>query len=296
MILSSEDQSQFIRLYTTLLGFIAERIGPIAGIADTATFREADNASRHEVRNALLKHPELLREFVRDNPAGLSQEELELVAKWEHFVHGDFIIERELKSYTVFLNTDSLPKAYGVLGLTEEIATFIPMFPAYVNAVLLPWKGRIVWDGLMMIENLYFGGNMQKDFAESYREAKARGIITSLEPGWTPPSPAPAKKAKSPAIARFIKKCPRTVAEFQQIFGEPRMDMGLDAAEEYSVWSIEGKPVLDIDYMMIYPNILRHQVLYVYAKEQRITHIAVVDPTKFSRHEFRPPPGWRLMH
>jgi hypothetical protein len=64
----------------------------------------------------------------------------------------------------------------------------------------------------------------------------------------------------------------------QQRFGEPRMDMANDAAREYSVWSVDGKTVLDIDYLMLYPNVLKHQVLYVYAKQGMITHVAVVDP------------------
>jgi hypothetical protein len=81
-------------------------------------------------------------------------------------------------------------------------------------------------------------------------------------------------------ITHFLTSdCPKTVAEFRQRFGEPRMDMANDAAREYSVWSVDGKTVLDIDYLMLYPNVLKHQVLYVYAKQGMITHVAVVDPT-----------------
>lgn len=75
--------------------------------------------------------------------------------------------------------------------------------------------------------------------------------------------------------------CPRTVANFKERFGQPRMDMGHEAAREYSVWSINGAPVLDVDYLMLYANVLKHQVLYVYAKDRMITHIAVVDPTEW---------------
>ena len=83
-------------------------------------------------------------------------------------------------------------------------------------------------------------------------------------------------------IAEFIEsRCPRTVADFKKRFGEPRMDMANNAALEYSVWSIEGTPVLDIDYLMLYANVIRDQVLYVYARKGVITHIAVVDPTRW---------------
>jgi hypothetical protein len=98
-----------------------------------------------------------------------------------------------------------------------------------------------------------------------------------------------------PKIAEFLRSpCPRTVADFKRRFGEPRMDMANEAAREYSVWSIDGSPVLSIDYVMLYANILKHQVLYVYANEGIITHISVVDPTDWRRTDFRPPSGSRL--
>ena len=92
-----------------------------------------------------------------------------------------------------------------------------------------------------------------------------------------------------PKIADFLRsQCPRTVADFKARFGEPRMDMANDAAREYSVWSIDGSPVLDIDYVMLYANIIKHQVLYVYAKDRLVTHISVVDPTDWRSRDFQP--------
>lgn len=92
-----------------------------------------------------------------------------------------------------------------------------------------------------------------------------------------------------PAIADFIKtRCPRTVLEFKERFGEPRMDMANEAAQEYSVWSIDGVPALETDYLMLYANVLKDQVLYVYATKGMITHIAVVDPTAWRFTDFVP--------
>ena len=89
-------------------------------------------------------------------------------------------------------------------------------------------------------------------------------------------------------IVDFLRsECPRTVAEFKERFGEPRMDMANAAAEEYSVWRIDGVPVLDVDYVMLYANVLKDQVLYVYAKDGMITHVAVVDPTEWRATDFR---------
>jgi hypothetical protein len=296
MILPPEEKTLFFKLYPALIGFAAGRLGGVAGITDIQSFRQASQAARMEARDALLDHISLIRDFVEENPGDFHEQELGLAVQWEHFVRGSFIIERNLKEFTIFLDDKEPAKVYGVLSLSEEIIDMLPPLPAFVQAVLLPWKGKIVCDGLIGTYNLIIGGGMKRNFAEAYRQAKAQGIITSLDPGWKPLPPAPPQKPKTPAIQRFLKKCPRTVEEFQKAFGEPRMDMGLNAAQEFSPWSLDGKPALDIDYLMIYPNILRHQVLYVYAKNKQITHIAVVDPTEFHRQDFKPHPGWRLMH
>jgi hypothetical protein len=83
-------------------------------------------------------------------------------------------------------------------------------------------------------------------------------------------------------IERLLKKgVPRTVEEWKALYGEPRIEMKNEYAREYGLWSVpDGKP-LDIDYMMIYGNIFKLQVLYVYAKDGVITHVAVVDQTKW---------------
>jgi hypothetical protein len=219
------------------------------------------------------------------------------MSDWSLFKQGDFFVVRDMRKYTVFLPANDSTKAYGVLGLTDEIADMLPpTLPVLIKGVLLPWKGQIIWDGLFTIYSLSFGSGIRNSLQESYRQAKAAGIITSLDPDWKPEQPVPAKKPKTPAIYRFLKKrCPKTVEEFKQKYGEPRVDLAGEAAYEYSLWSIDGTRIIDADTLMIYANIIRHQVLYVYAKEGKITSVSVVDPTDWNRNDFKPPEGQRLL-
>lgn len=291
------DEAQlFHRLYPSFIGFVAGQLGGVAGIRDANTFRAASNEARTEARDRMLDNIALIDDFVEENPDRLSERKLSHVSLWRHFVRGRFVVERDLRNYTVLLDDGRPAGAYAVLGLTTEIVEMlsVPM-PALVEAVLLPWKGRVVCDGLIGSFNISMGGGIRRIYRETYREAKARGIIMSLDPDWQPPPEKPARKPKTPAIARLLKKCPKTVAEFQLKYGEPRMDMAHTAAREYSVWSVGGNPALDIDYVMLYANIIRHQVLYVYAKDGNISHVAVVDPTDWRKQDFRPHLGNRLL-
>jgi hypothetical protein len=62
--------------------------------------------------------------------------------------------------------------------------------------VLLPFKGMIVYDGLMSSYRLSFGPGIRRRLNESFKEAKARhGIVTSL-PMSKEPLPPKARKAK----------------------------------------------------------------------------------------------------
>lgn len=182
MLLPPEDASLFISLYSSLIGFAAGRLGGVAGIFDAKTFYRASNNARAKARDKLLGHIALIDDFVDENPYQFPEKELSHVLRWEHFISGKFFVERDLKNYTVFLNDGDPPKAYGVLGLTDEIIEMIPYpLPVFVSAVLLPWKGQIVYDGLILTYNVMLGGGIRKNLKETYRQAKAQGIITSLE-------------------------------------------------------------------------------------------------------------------
>jgi len=297
MLISPEEAELFFALYPSMIGFAAGRSGGIEGIRDAGTFKSAPNEAKAQARKHLLNNIQLIKDYTEENPDGFRERELGYMSDWFLFMQGDFFAVQDLKKYTVFLPADDSTKAYGVLGLTDEIAVILPStLPLLINAVLLPWKGQIIWDGLFTFYNISFGSGIRGSIRESYRQAKAAGIITSLDPDWKPTKPTPAKKPKTPAIYRFLKKkCPKTVEEFKQKYGESRMDLAGEAVREHSLWSIDGTPSIDADTLMIYANIIRHQVLYVYVKQGKITCVSVVDPTDWGRNDFKPNEGQRLL-
>jgi len=184
MLLAPEDASLFISLYSSLIGFATGCLGGAAGIVDVETFRRASNDARAKARDKLLDNIFLIGGFVDENPYQFPEKTLSNVIEFEHFISGNFVVERDLKNYTVFLNDGAPPDAYGVLGLTDEIVEMMPYpLPVLVSAVLLPWKGKIIHDGLTSIYNVAFGKGIRKGLKESYQQAKVQGIITSLETG-----------------------------------------------------------------------------------------------------------------
>ncbi|MCI5165279.1 MAG: hypothetical protein D3903_04130 [Candidatus Electrothrix sp. GM3_4] len=58
--------------------------------------------------SVLYEHPELIDAFIKKNPEGLSKEELSIVAGWKNFIKGSFVIERFLKTHTIFILDDEV--------------------------------------------------------------------------------------------------------------------------------------------------------------------------------------------
>ncbi len=189
MQLSPEDAALFFKLMPALQVFANRKLQIIKGIEDVEQYKKTSDEQRVNLRNAFYEKPELIDEFIQANPLGFSSDELAIVSGWKNFIAGDFMIDRVLKKYAIFIGNN---KVYGVLALAEPFRMVLggmPL-PVYVKTVLLPFKGKIIYDGLIEGYNILFGQGVVTSMSNTYRAAKQQGkIIESLDPGWQPPEP-----------------------------------------------------------------------------------------------------------
>ena len=205
MLLEPQDVELFFRLHRTLMFFVNQRLKVIPDkLATPEEFAALSPGVRLKVRDALNANLDLIQSFVDENPAHLSDDELDIVRSWRHLVAGKFYVFRELKKYTVFLTTTDSAIAYGVLALSQPFEDLIgPYLPVLTQTVLLPFKGVIVYEGLMNSYNISFGPGIRRGLNESFKQAKERhGIVTSLPMSATPqppkvPKPKPVPKPPS---------------------------------------------------------------------------------------------------
>lgn len=206
MTLNSEDVKLFFSLHSALMCYVNKRLKIIPRKPSTMEEWLGMQASdRLPVHNALNTHLELIDSFVEDNPNHFSEEELDIARSWRNLIHGKFIMVLELSNYMVFLSTTTPAVAYGVRALWLPFRDVIAgRLPAVVDTVLLPFKGTIVYDGVMSDYSVSFGDGIRRSFRESLREARARhGIVTSLPMS---PEPVPDKPTKN----KPAPKSPRT--------------------------------------------------------------------------------------
>lgn len=196
MKLSLTDADLFFELMWGLQHYVNQQLNLVPSVESVEAYKLLPLEEKIKVRQALYQTPAMIDSFIADNPLGLSQEKLSLVSAWKRFIEGDFYIERTLKRYAVFIDAEK-DIVYGVLGLYEGLDEMIhkSRLPCLVKTVLLPFKGHIVYDGLLQGSNILFGSGIKGDLKQVYLIAKEAGhIIENLDE--KPLAPATAAKAK----------------------------------------------------------------------------------------------------
>jgi hypothetical protein len=197
MNLSREDADLFFKLMWALQHDVNTQLKIVPNVTSADAYKRLDSREKVKVREALYADPKLLEQFVSANPARLPPDELHIVQSWRRFVAGEFYIFRFLKRYTVFISAGKTAQVYGVLGLYDRLEDVVGDFPlpVLVKAVLLPFKGRIIYDGVFMPYSVMFGPGIRGDLNEIYQRAKQNGtLIETLEPETAAARPAKPKK------------------------------------------------------------------------------------------------------
>lgn len=237
MRLTAAEVKRFFTLWIPLLHYANQRLKVARSFPSKWENARLSPQQVLPVRDALWANDSLLESYIAENPAGLSADDLALVASWKHRVEGSFFIVRHLKKYTVFLSDDEPARAYGVLGLAGSIEETVgPEVPLYVKAVLLPFENRIIYDGLVMPYAIHFGPGIQRDLNETYRALQERGgLLTILGPTAAGTTPESAKKSaqasnkkvlsafqkdmgQSGLSPKMVEEHTNTIAEFAREF------------------------------------------------------------------------------
>lgn len=179
MRLSGDQVKRFYSIWTPLLMFVNHERRLLLGVHVWDEHNPLEPERVKVLRDALWGDDSLREAFVARNPAGLSDADLDLVRSWQHRVAANFFILKHLKKHSIFHGDGN--RFYGVLGLHSPIADLTLYLPFYVHAVLLPFEDRIIYDSLLGVARMTFGGNIRRHFNQEYQDARRRGeVITTM--------------------------------------------------------------------------------------------------------------------
>ena len=201
MNLSKQDTDLYYKLHWPLLYYVNQKYNVIEGLKVPSLGRE-DPSKAMELYDKLFNDIGIIDSFLVENPFNFNREELDIVRSWKNFVRDRFLIVAHLKGYSVLMSTDGDQKAYGVIGITNKIEDVVPpIVPLFIETILLPFDGKIIYCGLIRTYNIHIGSNMKRGIQSDYQQAKRKfGIITSLD------TPAQEKDNSDEELLKFYAK------------------------------------------------------------------------------------------
>jgi len=240
MNLSQNEVEIFYKLWYSLIWGINEKHQIVPAFKKPVYGERVNEEPFISVRSKLWENPQWIDDFLRDNEFGeLTETEYGILKDWRNnFIKAQFLIMKHLKIYSVFMTFESPAKLYGVCGISNPIKETAPYdVPYMVDAVLLPFKDKIIYDSFLGAYPVSFGKGYRDSFKKAYDEAKKIVGITEIM-GVAPMPVKPAekkpksKKPASPVVDTKGANVPKGMsARYMEIAGiiEKFCDEKLDA-------------------------------------------------------------------
>lgn len=182
-VLEKEDVDLFYKLYSSLLCFVNKQAKILQQtMLSPDEFVALSLEKQIEVRNALYSQKEYIDQFIQNEDAqDLNSDELAIISSWKHFKKGRFFIYKHFKKHSIFLDDSGSGIAFAVSGISEPLEEMFPYPPLLVETILVPFKDRIIYDGLIAKYPIRFGSGFRSTIREGYEKAKHNfGLITQL--------------------------------------------------------------------------------------------------------------------
>lgn len=180
--LSDEDVSFFFETWFGLLNFVNKKKKVIKTLIEPEYPDSFGMQESYKIRNVIWENPKLIDEYIRETR--LPKEKVDILKLWrKKHMKGIFFVVKYEPEYVVLVAPDEKGKdrLYGVKGLKDSIATALSCeLPTCIDTVLLPFKGKIIYDGFLHVMPIDFLEGAKESLQEIYDISMKHGIIESL--------------------------------------------------------------------------------------------------------------------
>lgn len=181
--LDDAERREFYEIWVGLLVYINDRFKLTGKKIKPVYPYEVPETDIYVLREALWETPELIDEYIAST--ALPQDRVDILESWrDHFIHGVMVILEHQSDFTVVLADDPEKGEvrYAVRGISGSIANALRRpLPIPVRAVLLPFKGKIIYDTFLELMPPAVGEMLLTTLKIQPDHRKAMGIILTLE-------------------------------------------------------------------------------------------------------------------
>lgn len=175
MVLNDEQVNRFFDTMDSLLYYVNERFNVVDGF--TLDFEHPlDDVKGSLVAHTLWENVEVIDDFVRDNPHGLSKRCLETAKTWKTALSGYYALVRYQSGRAMLMGDAGV---FSVCGVTYELEGEIGPAPAYVEMVLIPFDDVIIYDGFLQAYDVEGSPSELQRIQDEFEDRCAGGIAVS---------------------------------------------------------------------------------------------------------------------
>ncbi|MFH1072059.1 MAG: hypothetical protein V1743_01365 [Nanoarchaeota archaeon] len=181
--LSPPDAKLFHKLMDALLFYANSTVQVMKNCPTKEAFFKHDIEKTVPLREKMFsKDSQIMESFIKENPEHFNSEELNIISSWKVSKEGKFFLVKHTKEHALLLSSKE-QKVYGVLGITDSFSEkFNGFAPVMMKIRLLPFKGKIIYEGIFFPYQVSFGGGMRSSLkVETEAAIQKYGIITSLD-------------------------------------------------------------------------------------------------------------------
>jgi hypothetical protein len=174
MILTEQEYKRYLNVHLRLLYFCFCKKHKFGSEFPFEQFIKKPMDAKFEARNFFNINSSLLLEYLQENEQ-ISGIDKEILMGFNKKISGKFVILKQLKTYAIFMDIES-ENFYTVYALSDPFQMIIDSLPVLVEATILPFEGKIIYDGFL-IRSTYIGKNMEHNMLNQYKNAKANKLI-----------------------------------------------------------------------------------------------------------------------
>ncbi|MFT4326152.1 MAG: hypothetical protein ACMXYK_01490 [Candidatus Woesearchaeota archaeon] len=180
--LSEKELRQFYKLKHSLYIFANKKINVLKHTNNWKDVEKNTSEEIMKIRNHIfLKEISIIDEYVQLNPNNLIEEELEILLNWKKaIICKKAILFKHTNEHSLFLVKNNV---YAITGLMDSFKEIFDNYtPVLIDLIILPFKNKLVHEGLFMPYNISFGKSIRDSMnAEGEELILKKGIITSLD-------------------------------------------------------------------------------------------------------------------
>ncbi|MDQ3017418.1 MAG: hypothetical protein M3R25_11955 [Bacteroidota bacterium] len=175
MSLSIPEYRLWIKTHQPLLHYTGIRYGIIPPEVSYKDFISDFNMrDKFEYREAFLKHPDILEEYLEKKRKKLLPDHVTILHNLRKKMTGTYVIYKFMPKGAIFFDQHYW---YYVWSLGDTFEQFIEQTPSVVNATLVPFRDKIIYDGFLQPSSVSIGSNIRNALRQLYAEAKENGHI-----------------------------------------------------------------------------------------------------------------------